>query len=50
MSLYSDWKCGAISDMDYIQLCKREGLLDRWYDDRGYIDDDDEDDNDEDYE
>lgn len=48
MSLYSDWRCGAISDMDYIQACKREDLMDRWYDDHGYSDDDEDEGEDDD--
>ena len=48
MSLYSDWRCGAISDMDYIQACKREERMDRFYDDRGYLDDDTDDSEDDD--
>ncbi len=24
MSAYSDWRCGAISDMEFIQACRNE--------------------------
>lgn len=34
MSYYSEWKCGAITDQEYSEACRREAAEDAYYLDR----------------
>ena len=34
MSIYSDHKCGALTDEEFSFLAARENALDRWYQER----------------
>ena len=48
MSAWSDWQCGAITENEYRNACRREEILDYtyWCETMGYISKADEEDDD----
>ena len=43
MSFYSDYKVGALSDVEYHNLCVEENMRERYYEDTLYDTDDQDD-------